>query len=153
MAYATQADLEAAIPLDKLAQLTTGSGATTDANVVTLALANASAVIDGYLGGRYAIPVTGTTALAILKAHCIVLTKWALFGRNDIGEAFGNSLKSDNDDTIDWLMAVGKGTLSLPSGTPTPSVDVEISDTEATTGSETPVFTEPEESMLATEDL
>jgi len=140
MAYATEADLASLISETKLAQLTTESGNMEDSLVLTAALSDASSRIDGYLAGRYTVPVTDATSLAILKAHCIVLVKWFLFLRNDIGESFNGSLGNEYKATIDWLMAIGKGTLSLPSGAAVPTVDVEVTDEEAIADSEDPVF-------------
>ena len=53
MAYCTQSDIEKLIPTQELAELTTESGSTPDAAVVTEAIAKADAEIDSYLGVDY----------------------------------------------------------------------------------------------------
>ena len=50
MAYCTQSDIEKLIPVQELAELTTESGDTPDADVVVEAIAKADAEIDSYLG-------------------------------------------------------------------------------------------------------
>lgn len=58
MAYCAQSDIEKLIPVLELAELTTESGNTPDAAVITEAIAKADAEIDGYLGVMYAVPLS-----------------------------------------------------------------------------------------------
>ena len=53
MPYCAQNDIEKLIPVQELAELTTESGSTPDAEVITEAIAKADAEIDSYLGVIY----------------------------------------------------------------------------------------------------
>ena len=54
----TQSDIEKLIPTQELAELTTESGSTPDAAVITEAIAKADAEIDSYLGVIYTVPLS-----------------------------------------------------------------------------------------------
>jgi phage gp36-like protein len=58
MAYCTQSDLLALIPLKELAELTADSGETPDSQVVAEGIQRADAEIDAYLGLRHTLPLT-----------------------------------------------------------------------------------------------
>jgi len=58
MAYCSQTDIQKLIPTQELAELTTESGSTPDAAVVSEAIAKADAEIDSYLGIIYAVPLS-----------------------------------------------------------------------------------------------
>ena len=57
MAYCTQSDLLALIPIKELAELTADSGDTPDSQVVAEAIERADAEIDAYLGLRHTLPL------------------------------------------------------------------------------------------------
>ena len=81
MPYATQADMLARFGPAEVQQLTDINiprlGAT-DAAVLATALGDASAWIDGYLRGRYPLPITDTGALALLRMHCCNAARYNL---------------------------------------------------------------------------
>jgi phage gp36-like protein len=62
MAFCTQNDIEKLIPEQELAELTTESGSTPDAEVGAEAIAKADAEIDSYLGVRYVVPFSSASA-------------------------------------------------------------------------------------------
>jgi phage gp36-like protein len=62
MAYCTQTDILKQIPSLELAELTTESGSTPDADVVAVAIAKADAEIDSYLGMRCIVPFSSASA-------------------------------------------------------------------------------------------
>lgn len=69
MPYATQADLVSRFGAEELVQLTDRlNGNAIDSAIVSVALADADAILDGYLGGRYATPVTPTPPLLLRLA-------------------------------------------------------------------------------------
>lgn len=138
--YCTQADLQDVIADLRLAELTAESGTTADAAIVTKAITAASGLIDRYLCGRYAVPVTDTTALSVLLPTCTSIVKFRLYDRRNV-KTEGNPAQAEYDEAIAWLKSVADGDLSLPPTTTeavTPTVDVD--DDEATFGCEDPVF-------------
>lgn len=70
MPYATQADLEARFGIAELGELTDRvNGEVIDADVVTRALNDARAEIDGYLAGRYQLPLA-TVPEILVRLNC-----------------------------------------------------------------------------------
>ncbi len=107
MTYATPDDLERDIGADALTALSdrTGSGARDEA-VIARALDDASAVIDGYLGGRYALPLA--TPPALLNTWCRVIAHQGLHV-NGAGE----HVRTAYEDVMSQLKDVARGTLTL----------------------------------------
>lgn len=112
MAYATQADLEKmpGVGAAKLIELTdcAGSGAA-DSVIILQALDDASAVIDGYIAGRYALPLSVVPDL--IKTWCCVLTRHALYP-NGVPEF----VRTAYEDAVAQLRDVARGhvTLTIP---------------------------------------
>ncbi len=112
MAYCTQADLETRYGTSLLTQLSdreaTPSGAI-DADLVARAIADAGALIDGYLAGRYALPLAETPALvrdiaqrvAIYYAH---------------GETVSDKIRADHEAALRQLREIAGGTITLDAG-------------------------------------
>lgn len=70
MAYATQSDMERRFGADEVLQLADRDGDSVhDAGVIDGALNDASAEIDAYLAGRYALPLASTPPL-ITRIAC-----------------------------------------------------------------------------------
>ena len=109
MPYATQSDLIARYGTPLLVQLTdinepmTG---TINATVVAAKLADADAVIDGYLVGRYALPLA--TAPDILRFHACAISLALLLG-GQVTEAAAMDYKV----ALEYLKGVARGDIAL----------------------------------------
>ena len=82
MAYCTQADIEKLIPTQELAELTTESGSTPDADVVSECITKADAEIDSYLGVKYTLPFS--TPPARVKSLSEDIAIYYLFTRRSV---------------------------------------------------------------------
>ena len=115
MRYATQADLVARFGTTELAQLTDRTAGTViDAAVVAAALADADALVDGYLAQRYALPVTPTPAL-LLRVACDI-ARFLLHGK-----AAGEKVRDAYDDALKLLRDLADGRAALPGALPAPA--------------------------------
>jgi phage gp36-like protein len=119
MAYATVADLQLRIGSRELEQLTdigTPRLGAVDEPVAAQALADASALIDGYLLGRYALPLMSPTP-EILKVHACAIARFQLMRNTPTERA-----EMDKDDAIAYLTKVAEGKITLlpPSSAPAP---------------------------------
>ena len=108
--YATQQDLErhsseqAIIDLTDRAVPGTGSA---NADIVNQALGGASSTIDGYLRGRYSVPLASPPAE--IRDACVKLT----FKELHVNGAYPEAVRQDYDDTISWLKDVSRGVVVL----------------------------------------
>lgn len=110
MAYATLADLVARFGEEQLVQLTDRLAAgVIDEAVLDQAIADASALIDGYLAGRYPVPLS--PAPAILVGYACDLARYNLFP--DANLADDHAVRIRHRDAIRFLELVGQGRLSL----------------------------------------
>ena len=121
MTYATLAHLidrfgaDMLITLTDRAQPATG---TIDAVVVDRALADADAVIDGYIGGRYVLPLTDVPPLLPDIARSIAIWKLHTFKPDDkITEDYKDALRTLRD------ISDGKITLAVPSASAPATVE------------------------------
>ena len=107
MIYATPQDYLNAFGEQEAIQLTdrVGVGAV-EGGVMAAALASASGVMDGYIGGRYSLPLTTTTPL--LKKVCLDLARFELHG-NQAGEIVVERKK----DAYRTLEGVSRGGVDL----------------------------------------
>lgn len=109
MPYATVTDLQDRLGEARLIQLTDLGDpplGLVNAAVAQKALDDASAEIDGYLAGRYTLPLTPVPG--ILKVHCLTLANYRLLG--------SAALEIDREDVKgvrDYLTKVGSGALAL----------------------------------------
>jgi phage gp36-like protein len=107
--YATVADLRDRLGLARLTQLTDiedpATGVPNDA-VAQRALEDASAEIDGYLIGRYALPLAA--APAVLRVHALTIAHYRL-----LGHTADEATQADYKATRSYLMAVAEGKVSL----------------------------------------
>lgn len=109
MSYATVTDLQDRLGEPRLVQLTDladpGIGLV-DTNVAQKALDDASAEIDGYLMGRYALPLAQPPA--VLRVHCVSLAHYRLLGSNadEVTLADVKALRA-------WLAKVADGSVAL----------------------------------------
>ena len=111
MPYATIADLQVRYGDTELRQLsdigTPRSGAMVDA-VLLRALLDASAWIDGYLVGRYALPISDAPALAKLNLDCAAEARFLLMHTN-VDEA----AQKAHDERAAFYRSVAKGDITL----------------------------------------
>ena len=107
MDYCSQEDLIQRYGQDELIQLTDDANVgTVDASKVTQAINDASAYIDGYLAGRYPLPlVIVPTVLNRLAAD---ITRYFLW---DNGAS--DPVQKRYDEAVAFLVSVSKGTVAL----------------------------------------
>jgi phage gp36-like protein len=110
MTYATQTDLEDAFGATEILQLADrDQDEVIDAGVIEAALARADSVIDGYLGGRYALPLATPFPPVIVATACDLARYWL----HD--DAATERVREGFEDAMAWLkdVAVGKVLLQL----------------------------------------
>lgn len=105
--YATQQNLIDRFGQDEVQQLSdrVGSGLIDD-NIVDQALSDASDLIDGYVGVRYALPLATTPA--ILTRICCDLARANLYD-----DAPTDAVANNRDQAISQLKDISSGKLSL----------------------------------------
>lgn len=107
MTYATQADLEARFKQQELIELTDEAGAgVIDAAAIAVALADADAEINGYLAGRYSLPLAQTSDELVRLACDIV--RYKLYDTRATEQ-----VKARYDEAIRKLRDVASGKASL----------------------------------------
>ena len=109
MAYCTQTDIAKLIPNQELAELTTDSGSTPDATIITEAIAKADAEIDSYLGVKYSVPFTSPSTRVKSLSEDIALY-YLYLRRSAVPEARVKSY----DDAIAYLKDVAASVAVLP---------------------------------------
>jgi len=77
-----------------------------DTNVLTVAIENASALMDGYIGSRYALPLS--TVPRVLELYCADLTRYYLYD-DRVTETVGRNY----DSAMDFLKQVSNGRTKL----------------------------------------
>ena len=126
--YAAQADILEQLDGDILIQLTDDADAgTVDADMVTRAIADADAEIDGYCGKRYSVPFS--TVPAIVRKFSVDIAIYNLYARR---KGAPEDRKQRYDNAVKFLANVAKGLISLgeddPDSTPAsnaPEIDNE----------------------------
>lgn len=117
MSYATLTDIRKWLDEDVLIQLTDdGDAGVMDTEVIAAALADANAVVDGYLGARHALPLASPPAiLAKLEADIAIVMLYNR--RNGPPEHW----QRQHDNAIAFLQKVNEGKITLgpsdPAGT------------------------------------
>lgn len=118
MAYATAQDLIDRFGEDELVQLTdralTGGY---DAAVVNAALADAGALVEGYLAGRYRVPVAPVPPL--LRRLACDIARHVLHGK-----AAGETVRAGHDDALRVLRDLADGRAALAGATAATGADV-----------------------------
>lgn len=107
MAYATRIDLEQRYGADEVAQREDAL----PVGAIDRALADAEALIDGYLGGRYSVPLT-TVPSNLPQVAC------AIARYNLLGDAATERARDDFKDAIAWLKDVQAGRVLLQDAAP-----------------------------------
>lgn len=102
MTYATRTDLEERYGVDELAQ----RESMLPAGAVDRALADADAMIDGYLAGRYAVPLSPVPD-NLPRVAC-QLARYGL-----LGNAADERARQDYADAAAWLKDVAAGRVIL----------------------------------------
>lgn len=112
MSYASQADMVLRFGEAELIQLTDHAGiGALDAEVLAQALADAAAVIDGYLAGRYSVPLS--TLPPILVGYACDMARARLYR-----EAASELILQRAADAVRFLTLVGQGKISLGAAPP-----------------------------------
>lgn len=107
MAYATLADLIARFGEEQMVQLTDRAGSgVIDPAVSAQALADADALIDGHLAGRYPVPLS--PAPAVLVGMACDLAR-----RNLYPDALPDAVENRAREAVRFLEQIGRGALSL----------------------------------------
>jgi phage gp36-like protein len=113
MPYCTATDIKNVLDNTLLAQLTAPSGTTPTDATLTQAAAYASTWIDSYLIGRYVVPVTNPTVLAVLVPHACWLSIANLFQDRLMLEQY-KSFDDNSKDTQRFLEMIQAGKAALP---------------------------------------
>jgi phage gp36-like protein len=117
MRYCTRDDLGNAIPQRTLIQLSNDNPAATQPNesVIDDGLRHAQELVDGYLRGRYHLPLDQVPTL--LREAVVCLARHWLYQRRPEG-ALPEAVKDSRKDTLALLESIRDGvvTLGLPSG-------------------------------------
>lgn len=117
MTYATQQDMIDRFAQTELVQLTDRANTgNIDATVLGQALADANAAIDGYLQGRYTLPLA--VVPQVLTQYACDIARYRLYD-----DAASEQVQKRYDDAIKFLelVAQGKITLGLSSGGDAPA--------------------------------
>lgn len=119
MSYATQADMLLRYGAAELRQLSDiedpRTGAVVDA-VIERALVDATAWLNGYLVGRYALPIIETSVLARLNLDCAAEARFLLMTTN-VDEA----AQKAHDERAAFYRSVAKGDIALLAAADTPA--------------------------------
>lgn len=110
MSYCTVDDIEANIPSVTLAQITSDTGSSVDETVIETAIDYVDNIIDGYLRGRYTLPLNSTPDE--LKYIAVDYVTYRLYSRRlmtEIPESISNRFK----EVTSLLKSIQKGTFSL----------------------------------------
>ncbi|QZD72877.1 gp436 family protein [Pseudomonas sp. 3-2] len=117
MRYCTRADLGNAIPLITLTQLSNDDPAATqpDETVLDNSVRQAEELVDGYLRGRYPLPLDPVPT--VLRDAVVYLARHWLYQRRPEG-ALPDAVISGRKDTLKLLENIRDGviTLGLPTG-------------------------------------
>ncbi|CAI8824487.1 DUF1320 domain-containing protein [Pseudomonas sp. IT-232MI5] len=117
MRYCTRADLGNAMPLITLTQLSNDDPAARqpDENVIANSVRQAEELVDGYLRGRYQLPLDPVPT--VLRDAVLYLARHWLYQRRPEG-ALPDAVISARKDTLKLLESIRDGviTLGLPSG-------------------------------------
>jgi phage gp36-like protein len=114
MSYCSLDDIEA--PEEDLIQLTDDAGlGVTDEAIVAKAVRHADELIDGFLRGRYLLPLSPVPGLLVSLAATIVLRR--LYARRATTKV-PESLQDDYKNALKILENIQKGTVTLGVGIP-----------------------------------
>ena len=111
--YITREDIKAAVSLAELTQLTNDIGGSTEPDwaVVDRAIAYACEIADGYLMGRYTLPLEPVPS--ILRPVCSDIARYWLHTRRINTAEFPKPLQAAYDNALKLLAQVRDGKLHL----------------------------------------
>jgi phage gp36-like protein len=113
MTYCSQDDVQDRLGADELARLADLDGdGTLDAAVISRALADADAVIDSYLGRRYALPVATPDGSVPdpLRTRAVNLAVYFLkLGRDSVTD----DVRAQHAEDMQWLQRASVGRVSV----------------------------------------
>lgn len=118
MTYATDQDIEQSYGADRLDMLASVDGVR-DTTKIARALADASALIDGYICNKYALPLAGpagggqSEGPAVLREACVSIAVYKLTDPATLTE----DARKRFDDSIGFLKDIARGLVGL--GLPT----------------------------------
>lgn len=117
MRYCTISDLLLKIPPTSLAQLSNDdpTATTYDAAVVEEFVREAEELIDGYLRGRYDLPLV--VVPSIIKDLTVTLARYGLYARRPEGIDVPDAVKSTHRGALDTLRAIRAGTITIGAST------------------------------------
>lgn len=108
MTYATQLDLENAFGAAEILHLADRDGdGVAEAAVLNAILARADALIDGYLAGRYAVPVAAPVPMTLVATAGDLARYWLY------DDAAPERIREAYEDAIAWLRDVAAGRIGL----------------------------------------
>jgi phage gp36-like protein len=137
--YATESELLSMLDQESLDQFTIGPAATQDNVIVWKVLDDASRVIDGYIGGRYVVPVTDAGAITILRPHALAIAKSMFLERRFAGK-YDQAAQEARWNAEKFLGMVAKRSASIAGLEDRSAGD---GTTTLTAGSNDPVFIDP----------
>jgi phage gp36-like protein len=121
MHYCTRADIGKAIPELTLTQLSNDdpTAELPDESVIEDGVRQAEELVDGYLRGRYDLPLDPVPS--VLRDAVVYLTRHWLYQRRPEG-AIPEAVKDSRKDTLKLLESIRDGvvTLGMPTGEATP---------------------------------
>ncbi len=127
MHYCTLADLQLAVPMNTLVQLSndvvtdySAAAPELDQAVIDEAVRQAEELVDAYLRGRYVLPLE--TVPTVVKDIAVNLARHWLYARRPEGADLPDAVTRTYKSSLSLLEAIrdGKITLGLPSGSATP---------------------------------
>lgn len=119
MSYATQADILEQLDEDILVQLTDDADAgVVDADMVTRAIADADAEIDGYCGTRYDVPFTSVPAM--IRKISVDIAIYNLYARR---KGTPEDRQKRYENAVRFLNNVSKGVITLGGDAPAQDLD------------------------------
>lgn len=127
MHYCTLADLQLAVPMNTLVQLSndvvtdySAAAPELDQTVIDEAVRQAEELVDAYLRGRYVLPLE--TVPTVVKDIAVNLARHWLYARRPEGADLPDAVTRTYKSSLSLLEAIrdGKITLGLPSGSAPP---------------------------------
>lgn len=118
--YCSTVDINAAIPADDLVELTDDSHlGIADQVVIDQAIADAGELVDGFLRGRYTVPLDPVPGL--LKTVATDITVWRIYSRR-VRLTLPEAIDARYKNALKLLDQIQAGKISLGTGTPDTAV-------------------------------
>ena len=118
MSYIVNQDIVDRVGVDRAVQLSSDSGTAVNTDVLDEVRLSSEGEVNGYLAKRYAVPVDLTAhpdVAATLKGFTLDIAVFRLIARR---QPVPEDVRRIHDDVLKWLIAVAKGDVNLPAGTP-----------------------------------